>query len=481
MRIVQLTRRVFLAAAAAQLAAACDSDDDPVTTSSGGGGTAGGGGAGGAGGAGGSGTGGAGGSGPTEPGPEPDPWEAPGLEDLGAFAWGVQVGDAMPTSVLVSARILEPSAAPTVMKGVESGWEEVASGQLYDPVDGVVHFELTDLVPDTTYSIALYGPGGIRRSRVTRFRTAVPAGASRIIRFGATSGMGPANEPWPNLSQSLPERLDFFLLLGDTIYADYAPNQFVYVEKYKTALSLPGMNDTTAGTSLVATWDDHEIDDNWSWSTPGMQQTFDEALAAFRQAIPYRQGPGVTGLWRKLSWGDALDLFVLDCRSERLNGNYVSPEQLTWLEQSLLSSTATFKVIVNSVPIFDFAGTIMQSLGVDDRWQGFPAQRSQILQFIRDQNVTGVVWISGDVHFAAIGQVDIVGGPGDDLWDVLVGPCGSAVNPAAYLMEVTENMPILVADFSTTFFEADPDAGTLRCRFVGDAGQTLADHTLQVL
>jgi alkaline phosphatase D len=336
-------------------------------------------------------------------------------------------------------------------------------------------------VPDTTYSIALYGPGGVRRSRVTRFRTALPAGASRIIRFGATSCMGPEDEPFPNMSYSQAERLDFFLLLGDAIYADFAPDQFDYVEKYKTALAMSGMNDTMAGTSIVATWDDHEIDDNWSWATAGMQQTFDEALAAFRQAIPYRTGSGVTGLWRKLSWGDALDLFVLDCRSERLNGNYVSPEQLTWLEQSLLASTATFKVILNSVPIFDFTGTVMQTPGVDDRWQGYPAQRNQILQFIRDHSLTGVVWISGDVHFGAIGQVDIFGGPGDDLWDILVGPSGSAINPAAYFLEVTERMPVLLTEFSMTIFEADPVAGTLRCRFVGDAGQTLADHTLQVV
>ncbi|MBW2452907.1 MAG: alkaline phosphatase D family protein [Deltaproteobacteria bacterium] len=478
MGIRQLTRRAFLAAASAQLVAACQSEDDETTpTSTGGTGGAGGG----AGGAGGGGTGGAGGGGPTGPGPEPDPWEAPGLLDMGTFAWGVQVGDVTPTSALVSARTLEDSVAPTLLIGLESGWEEVASGQLYDPVDGVVHFELTGLVPDHTYSLVLYGPGGIRRSRVHRFRTAVPPGASRVIRFGATSCMGPTDEPFPNMTHSLAEPLDFFLLVGDAIYADYAPDQFDYVEKYKTALSQAGMLDTCAATSVVATWDDHELDDNWSWATPGMQQTFDEALAAFQQAIPYRQGGGVTGLWRKLSWGDALDLFVLDCRGERLNGNYVSPEQLTWLEQSLLASTATFKVIVNSVPIFDFTGTVMQTPGVDDRWQGFPAQRDQILQYIRDHTITGVVWISGDVHFGAVGQVDIFGGPGDNQWDVFVGPSGSAINPAVYLLEVTERMPVLLADFSTTIFEADPVAGTLRCRFVGDAGQTLADHTLQLI
>ena len=206
MRIVQLTRRAFVAAAAAQLMAACGSDDDPTTTSSAGGSGAGGGGAGG------TGTGGAGGSGPTDPGPEPDPWEAPGLEDLGAFAWGVQTGDAMPTSVLVSARTLEPSVAPTVMKGIESGWEEVASGQLYDPVDGVVHFELTDLVPDTTYSIALYGPGGVRRSRIlnvyykalrpTLFDISIEPAQHEVRTevWKPASGLGLS--PWHRLSQA---------------------------------------------------------------------------------------------------------------------------------------------------------------------------------------------------------------------------------------------------------------------------------------
>ena len=117
MRIRQLSRRAFLAAASAQLVAACQSSDEPTPSTA----TGGHGGAGGSG-TGGGGNGGAGGSGPTGPGPEPEPWAAPGLEDLGTFAWGVQVGDVTPHGALVSARTLEPGAAPTLVIGLEAGW-----------------------------------------------------------------------------------------------------------------------------------------------------------------------------------------------------------------------------------------------------------------------------------------------------------------------------------------------------------------------
>ncbi|HHH10769.1 MAG TPA: hypothetical protein ENK23_01660, partial [Sorangium sp.] len=197
------------------------------------------------------------------PGPEPAaPWSPPGDEDGAAFAWGVQTGDALPTAVMVSVRTLETSVSLTLVKGVADGWEEVTSGEVFVPVDGVVQLELSELNADTTYAIAFFAADTTRRSRVARFRTALTTGASRLLRFGATSCLGNANDPWPCMSFSTAEKLDFFLLLGDTIYADANPNQFDYVEKFKTALSLSGLQDTCAGTSIVATWDDHEIDNN---------------------------------------------------------------------------------------------------------------------------------------------------------------------------------------------------------------------------
>jgi hypothetical protein len=43
---------------------------------------------------------------------------------------------------------------------------------------------------------------------------------NRKIVFGATCCLGQTNSPWYNLAKAAEERLDFFLLLGDTTYAD---------------------------------------------------------------------------------------------------------------------------------------------------------------------------------------------------------------------------------------------------------------------
>lgn len=486
-QISQITRRAFLAATTTTAIAACGSDENQGQDNTGNGGAGvGGAGEGGATSAttsgGGGGEGGQGGGMPYAPGPEPpDAWIPDGDEDGTAFAWGVQTGDALPEAVLVSVRTLEPSVALTVMRGIEGGWEEESSGQTFTPVDGVVQLELTQLAADTTYAVAFFADDGVRRSRPARFRTALPAGASRVVRFGATSCLGSNNDPWPCLSASVDERLDFFLLLGDTIYGDNSPDQFDYVEKFKTALSRYGLQDCTAGTSIVATWDDHEVDNNWSWNDSGIQTKFDDAIAAFRQALPQREGSaGMTGIWRKLSWGDAVDLFVLDCRGERMSGDYISPEQLSWLKSELSASTARFKIILNSVPIFDFSGTVIGPFSQGDRWQGHPTQRDDVLGHIDSTGIAGVVWVSGDVHFGAIGQVDQDGGLGDDQWDVIVGPAGSLVNPSAVLLQENARMPVVIRNHNYCSFEADPDSGTLVCRFIDDDGSVIREHTLQV-
>jgi alkaline phosphatase D len=346
--------------------------------------------------------------------------------------------------------------------------------------DGMVHLELDELWTDTTYAIAFFAEDGRRRSRVARFRTAIPAGESRIVRFGATSCLGDDDEPWPSLSHSPAERLDFFLLLGDTIYADNNPNQFVFDTKYETALSLSGLNDLTAGTSVVATWDDHEVDNNWSWDDNGIQQLHADALANFRRYIPQREGPNGV-IWRKLSWGDAIDLFVLDCRGERLSGNYVTPQQMNWLKQELSASTATFKIILNSVPIYDFTGTVIGVIGADDRWQGYPAQRAEILAHIELDGITGVLWVAGDVHFGAIGKVDPSGGVAENQWEVIAGPAGSFINLSAILIPENERTPVVVTEHNWVLFEADPAAGTISVQFIADDNQVVGEQTLQLV
>ena len=174
-----------------------------------------------------------------------------------------------------------------------------------------------------------------------------------------------------------------------------------------------------------------------------------------------------------------MDVFVLDCRAERKNGDYISPEQMDWLKAGLLASEARFKIIVNSVPIADFSSSF-GDLGAEDRWQGYPAQRSEILSHIRDESIAGILWVSGDLHVGGLGKVDEAGGAAEDQWEVLAGPAGSAINFAAGFISENERLPIIMDEHNSTLFEADPEAGTITVSFISDSGDVVRARVLEL-
>ena len=380
-----------------------------------------------------------------------------------------------------SASVLpEPVVSLSVARGVDGGWEEIVTMMAVTVDDGMVHLELDQLSTDTTYALTFFADDGIRRSRVARFRTAIPAGESRVVRFGASSCLGDVDEPWPSLSYSWDERLDFFLLLGDTIYADNNPDAFNFDAKYETALSLYGLNDLTAGTSVVATWDDHEVDNNWSWSDAGIQQLYDDALAGFRKYIPQARGAGGRPVAQALVGRCRRSVRALTAAASARTATTSRNPRWTGSSRSCRRARAAFKVILNSVPIFDFTGTVIGPFSTNDRWQGYPDQRNEILGHIDTAGITGVLWVAGDVHFGAVGKADAPGGPGENQWEVITGPAGSFVNVSALLLPVNERMPVVVTEHNWVLFEADPDAGTMSVKFIDDANQVIGEQLLTI-
>lgn len=126
-------------------------------------------------------------------------------------------------------------------------------------------------------------------------------------------------------------------------------------------------------------------------------------------------------------------MFVLDCRSERRpstrdddDAQYISPAQMDWLKAGLLESRAVFKIIVNSVPISNFPALL--DLAHNDRWEGYAAQRTEILTHIDEHEIQGVLWVAGDFHLASIGRVSM-SGPGSHATEILVGPGAQVPNP----------------------------------------------------
>ena len=190
---------------------------------------------------------------------------------------------------------------------------------------------------------------------------------------------------------------DFFIHSGDTIYADgLIPSEvklsdgktwknLTIPEKAKVAETLDefraahkynflddNVRAFNAEVPIFVQWDDHEVTNNWSASKdlPAAYKERNIALLAaraqraFHEMYPMRESIVEPGrVYRTLSYGPHLDVFMLDERSYRgpngpnLQAEYgpdayfIGPEQMQWLKRALLNSRATWKVIASDMPL----------------------------------------------------------------------------------------------------------------------------------
>jgi alkaline phosphatase D len=116
-------------------------------------------------------------------------------------------------------------------------------------------------------------------------------------------------------------------------------------------------------------------------------------------------------VYRALRWGSAAELFVLDTRQYRdeTTGTILGAAQMRWLLDALAKSDARFKFICTSVPI---------SGPNRDKWGGFPEDRDRLLGTIAKQKIRGVIFLSSDVHYAAVARVG-------NMKEIITGPLGA--------------------------------------------------------
>jgi alkaline phosphatase D len=98
-------------------------------------------------------------------------------------------------------------------------------------------------------------------------------------------------------------------------------------------------------------------------------------------------------------------------RRQSPRGSVLGPIQKAWFKDVLKESDARWKVWANSFPALPFrldfgsiyfAGMKDAPLGVDG-WNGYPAERKELMEFIRDNGVSNVVACAGDHHMHMAG------------------------------------------------------------------------------
>jgi len=222
------------------------------------------------------------------------------------------------------------------------------------------------------------------------------------------------------------------------------------------------------GTPLVATWDDHELVND-----SGLPELLEGPLAHELQADPrLHQGdpsrprvegrrqsvfhnpalaaagrramlewnpipvvpagatePAARHLYRSLRWGAHLELFVLDTRSyrdpryrrdtEAAPKTMLGARQKAWLLDGLRRSTATWQVVVSTVPLSIEGGNERDPNGqiYRDSWPagnpgnpyGYARELREIAQAIASLPRANVLFLTGDQHFTNLFAYDVDG------------------------------------------------------------------------
>jgi alkaline phosphatase D len=282
--------------------------------------------------------------------------------------------------------------------------------------DHTLKIEVQKLDPGTTYYYYA-AVAGKKPGYLASFLTApAPADAAKVS-FCFSGDTRESYQPFTIMNAVRAQRPDFFLHLGDTIYADFggqARRLSDFWAKYRANRNDPATQLCFFETSTYVVWDDHEVVNNFFAGNP-LAPT---GRKAFFDYWPIRRHPDdADRIYRAFRWGRAMELFLLDTRQYRDPGTrtMLGKAQKHWLFERLAASSALFKFVATSVPM---AG------GGIDRWDGYPEERAELLRFIREKRITGVVFLSADLHYAAVTSVPKSHG----LKDITAGPLAAPLN-----------------------------------------------------
>ena len=299
---------------------------------------------------------------------------------------------------------------------------------LSQSADYTASVRLKGLAADTRYQYRIADADG--KPRDADFASgsfATAPSAHRDFTFAFSADTHARHRPFKLFDLMLEKKPDFFIHLGDTVYADSPRSQFQptlehYRKKHREIRSDSHLQRFLSEVPTFVIWDDHEVENDFTGSHP--------AIAIGRQAfLEYWPVAGATHgdatiLYRRFQWTPACEFFILDTRQYRDAGDsgpgigktMLGSRQLEWLKRGLKASSAQFKFVCSSVPF--------HQNGVD-KWGGFKAERRHLVEFIRDERIRNVVILSADLHAAADLSDERTG-----LVEFLIGPIAAPLQQA---------------------------------------------------
>jgi alkaline phosphatase D len=441
------------------------------------------------------------------------------------FTLGIASGDPAPDGVVLWTRLApdplqanggmpprdvavrwEVAGDPSFRRHVRKGWA-LATPELAHSV----HVEVGGLAPDREYWYRF--TAGSARSAVGRTRTLPGRGArTPEVAFAFASCQRWDEGYYPAYAHMAEDDIDFVVHLGDYVY-EYGidanggyrnvpvPEQFrpetVTLDRYRLQHALyrtdPDLQRAHALFPWFVTWDDHEVENDYTGTVPqdppggaAFLARRDAAYRAYYEHLPLRRISLPRGhdvkLYRRFGVGDLVEFNVLDGRQYRSDhpcGDGETPrcdaaldpsqtmlgfEQERWLEHGLARSGARWNVLGNQVLMAQLdhvAGP--DQVFWNDSWDGYPAARRRMLEHIVRARARNPIVITGDWHSTFVSDIkldfDDTAAPvvATEFSGTSISSNGDAIVYGPYYGPMIPNNPHI------KFFDGDR-RGYVRCR-----------------
>lgn len=391
------------------------------------------------------------------------------------FQLGVASGDPAPDGFVIWTRLAPdplnidygmPAAA------VEVSWEVAADDRFRQIVQSgsalarpelghSVHVEVAGLEPNRPYWYRFVA--GRERSLWGRAQT-LPASGQPLgrVRFGVAGCQNFEQGYYTAHRHLAAEEPDFVFCYGDYFYESrsarvwngsamgpvenvrqYLGDELYTLGDYRRRYAQTKMDTDLQAAHAAApwfvTWDDHEIDNNWTGEfdqdgTPSVIFALRKqaAMQAYFENMPLRASAMPVGssmqLYRQARYGDLLDVNLLDTRQyrsdqpcddrwgvvcdaiSRRDASMLGGEQEEWLRERLRASEARWQVLAQQVMMMDLDRTPGEVRTENlDSWAGYRTPRARVLEAVREQGRGNMVVLTGDEHQNYAGELHIDG------------------------------------------------------------------------
>lgn len=334
---------------------------------------------------------------------------------LSSITHGPLLGDLTSDSVQIWIRADAPEKVKIVLQDLKN---EATPSHHYTVItteenDFTARFHAKNLKPNTKYT---YTINGVEHDDWW-FKTRPLQDETVRIAFGSCANEKEGSSKVWNRMNAV--KIDALVLLGDTPYID-TTDLAIQRQRYQTFSNVPAFAALVAHTPLYGTWDDHDFGRN---DTDGNLEGKEFSRQAFREYRPNPSfGENNQGIYTKFKQGP-VEIFLLDARwFARTETSHNIPtllgkQQWNWLERALKASTSPYKILASGM-IFNGA----TRPGKTDHWGAYPTEYLRLLSIIKRNNISGIILVSGDIHWSRVIKHNTTDTIGYDVHEFITSP-----------------------------------------------------------